>query len=102
MDLEHIKRLIEEGKFYTTKEFNKRQDQRGFTLKQVCEMILTTGQIVRIKRRVGPYPEFTIKGSVGRKVGGITIIDELSVACAAGEEIVFITGYWERERRKNR
>ena len=103
MDIEHIRYMIREGLTCTSKEFNKRADERGFTLKLACEMIEKQGRIIEERRGDGPFPKCTIKGSAQRRVGGITIIDELYVACAVDEEVVFVTGYWESDRpRKGR
>ena len=98
MDIEHIRHMIREDLVYTSKEFNKRGDERGFTLKLACEMIEKSGRIIEERKGEKPYPKCTIRGSAQREVGGVTIIDELNVACALGDMVIFITGYWESDK----
>lgn len=98
MDIEHIRHMIHEELIYTSREFNKRMDERGFTLKLACEMIKRTGRIIEERSGDGPYPKCTIRGSAQRVVGGVTIIDELNVSCAIGDVVIFVTGYWESDR----
>jgi hypothetical protein len=98
VDIEHIRMMIREGLFYTSKEFNKRSDERGFTLELTCEMIKVQGRIVEERKGGGPYHKCTVQGAAQRTIGGVTILDELTVSCAMGDEVVFITGYWESDR----
>lgn len=103
VDIEHIRLMIRENLIHTSKEFNKRADERGFTLQLACEMIERQGRIVEERPGDGPLPKCTIKGSAQRTIGGVKIIDELYISCAVGDDVVFVTGYWESDRpRKGR
>jgi hypothetical protein len=86
------------GLLHTSKEFNKRCDERGFTLELTCEMIKVYGRVMDERKGGGPYSKCTIKGTAPRTIGGVTILDELTVSCAVGDEVVFVTGYWESDR----
>lgn len=97
MDIDTLRALLREGRYVTTREFQRRADRRGFTLDD-AKLLIETGSIVEERPDQQPYPKATIAGVVNREVAGVTIRDELHVAVALGEEIVLVTGYWKNDR----
>ncbi|MBC8230684.1 DUF4258 domain-containing protein [bacterium] len=96
MDIDSIRFLVYEGSYRTTLEFERRLAQRDVTLEQVRQVIYS-GRIVREEKgRRGSFPKATIRGFVTTDAEGnsVPLPIELEVACAVGDEVIFITVYW--------
>lgn len=95
MDIDHLRYMLREGLYRSTQEFDRRLDEREFTLKQAMEAVFC-GRIVRETPGGRGLPKCTVEGFVPRKVAGLEVpeLGALQVACAVGDEVIFITGYW--------
>jgi hypothetical protein len=96
MDIELIRSLVCEGSYRTTLEFERRLSQCDVTLEQVRQAIYS-GRIVREEKgKRGGLPKATIRGFITTDSEGnpAPLPIELEVACAVGDEVVFITVYW--------
>ena len=85
------------GRYVTTREFQRRADRRGFTLRDATTVI-EVGAVVEERPDQKPYAKATVAGTVERDVAGVTIRDELHIAVALGDDIVLLTGYWKNDR----
>lgn len=99
MDIDSIRYLIRDGRYRTTKELDRRINEREFTLEQVKEALFT-GRVIREEpRQRKGYPKCTIRGYTHRKVANLKLpgLFELEVGCAVADDVViFLTAYWPK------
>jgi hypothetical protein len=96
MDLDVIRFFVREERYRTTLEFERRLAERDIALKQVLQVVYS-GRIVRQESgKRGGLPKCTIRGFVSTDADGnlVPVPIELEVACAVGDEVIFITAYW--------
>jgi hypothetical protein len=97
VDIDSIRVLVAEERYVVSHEFHRRADQRGFSL-TLAILAIETGSIVEERPDQTPFPKCTVAATVPRNLAGVTIGDELHVALAVGDFVVFMTGYWKRDR----
>lgn len=96
MDIDSVRWLVQNDEYSTTREFDRRLEERKVTMEQV-KQVIATGRIVREEPGRAPlWPKCTIRGFVSTDAEGnlLPIAIELKVACAVGDEVRFITVYW--------
>ena len=101
MDIDTIRELLRQGKYATTREFHRRGDRRGFSLSD-AQMVVEVGSVIEERPDGKPCPKCTISGVISRDVAGVVIRDELHIAIALCDDVVFITGYWKNDRPRRR
>lgn len=101
MDIDTIRELVRQGRFATTREFHRRGDRRGFSLEDALSVV-EVGAVIEERPDGKPCPKCTVSGVVPRDVAGVEIRDELHVAIALCDEVVFVTGYWKNDRPRRK
>jgi hypothetical protein len=103
VDIDTLRRLLAEGKYVWSDEFQERADSRNFTREQ-AKQVVETGQVIEQRFDQKPYPKCTVAGVVSRDVAGVRLQDQLHVAVAVGSHLIFVTDYWKNDRpdRKRR
>ena len=101
MDIDTLRVLLEEGRYDTTREFHRRSDRRGFSL-QDAKMVIRVGAVIEERHDEKPCPKCTVAAVIPRQVAGVEIRDELHVAVAVCEDLVFVTGYWKNDRPRRK
>lgn len=90
MNIDDIKKLINEQKIIWRDHILIRMQQRGIKIKDVIECI-TSGEIVECYLDDYPYPSCLILGYTNKRTG-------MHVVCAAGQnKIWMITAYYPDE-----